>query len=278
MMFGADRFSIVRMLRWIPLGIFIALIVIFASSSSQFFTVANLGAVLTQSSWLIAVAVGVNFVLLTAGVDLSVGSGMYLAAVAVCLLFTHQPVWLCMAGALLVGSLFGALNAAMIAWLGLPAFIVTLASLFIGRSTGLYFSSTRIVYANSAVAGFGRGTLLYIPTMLWLAGIATGIAWLLLNRTPLGLYIRSIGSDALGSHRAGVPTRATTLTVYVLCGAFAGLGGFISLSQTSAASGAFGQNSEFLAIAAAVALLGRSPIQGNRRLGGVGLPGSGDGA
>jgi len=252
----------IQMLRWIPLAIFLILIVIFATLSSQFLTVANLGAVLSQSSWLIAVAVGVNFVLLTAGVDLSVGSAMYLAAVTVCLLFPHQPVWLCMLGALAVGSLFGAINAALIARLGLPAFIVTLASLFIGRSTGLYFSSTKIVYANTLVADFGRGTFLYIPTVLWLAGVATAIAWLLLNRTPFGLYVRSIGADAVGARRAGVPTRATTLSVYILCGAFAGLGGFISLSQTSAASGAFGQNSEFLAIAAAV--LGGTSLFGGR--------------
>jgi len=262
MITGGDTSSIVRLLRWVPLGIFVVLIVIFAAMSSQFLTVANLGAVLTQSSWLIAVAVGVNFVLLTAGVDLSVGSGMYLAAVAVCLLFSHEPVWLCMTGALVAGSLFGAINAALIAWLGLPAFIVTLASLFIGRSTGLYFSSTKIVYANTLVADFGRGTFLYIPTVLWLAGVATVIAWLLLNRTPFGLFVRSIGADAVGSRRAGVPTRAATLTVYILCGAFAGLGGFISLSQTSAASGAFGQNSEFLAIAAAV--LGGTSLFGGR--------------
>lgn len=252
----------IHMLRWIPLAIFLVLIVIFATLSSQFFTIANLGAVLTQSSWLIAVAVGVNFVLLAAGVDLSVGSGMYVAAVTVCLLFPHESVWLCMAGALAVGSLFGAINATLIAWLGLPAFIVTLASLFIGRSTGLYFSSTKIVYANTLVADFGRGTLLYIPTVLWLAGVATAFAWLLLNRTPFGLYVRSIGADAVGARRAGVPTRSATLSVYILCGAFAGLGGFISLSQTSAASGAFGQNAEFLAIAAAV--LGGTSLFGGR--------------
>jgi ribose transport system permease protein len=262
MMFGGDPSSVVRALRWMPLAIFLVLIVIFATLSSQFLTLANLGAVLTQSSWLIAVAVGVNFVLLTAGVDLSVGSAMYLAAVTVCLLFPHEPVWLCMIGAWVIGSLFGAINAGLIAGLGLPAFIVTLASLFVGRSTGLYFSSTRIVYASPVVATFGRSTFLYIPTVLWLAGVATGVAWLLLNRTPFGLYVRSIGADAVGARRAGVPTRGTTLSVYILCGAFAGLGGFISLSQTSAASGAFGQNSEFLAIASAV--LGGTSLFGGR--------------
>jgi len=258
----SDTFPVVRLLRWIPLAIFVILILIFATLSNQFFTMANLGAILVQSSWLVALAVGVNFVLLASGVDLSVGSGMYLAAVAVCLALAHQPVWLCVGGALVVGSLLGVLNAGLIAWLGLPAFIVTLASLFIGRGMGLFFSSTRIVYASSSVAGFGRRALLHIPLAIWLASSAVCAAWILLNRTPFGSYVRSIGADAEGARRAGVPARGTTLSVYILCGAFAGLGGFISLSQTSAASGAFGQNAEFLAIAAAV--LGGTSLFGGR--------------
>jgi ribose transport system permease protein len=262
MSLSIDSNVVVKLLRWVPLAIFVVLILIFATLSSQFFTGANLGAVLMQSSWLIAVALGVNFVLLTAGVDLSVGSAMYVAAVAVCLSLAHVPVWLCMIASVVVGAVFGVINASLIAWLGLPAFIVTLATLFIGRSTGLFFSSTRIVYASPSVAEIGRVTFLYIPTVLWFAGIATGVAWLLLNRTPFGLYVRSIGADAEGARRAGVPTRAVTLSVYILCGAFSGLGGFISLSQTSAASGAFGQNAEFLAIAAAV--LGGTSLFGGR--------------
>jgi len=258
----SDPDAVVKLLRWVPIAIFAILICIFALQSSQFFTIANLGAVLMQSSWLIAIAVGANFVLLTAGVDLSVGSTMYLAAVAICLLLGHAPISLSVAASLVVGSVFGMINASLIVRLGLPTFIVTLATLFIGRSTGLFFTSTRIVYASSSLAEFGRATFLRIPTALWLASVAVGIAWLLLNRTPFGLYVRSIGADADGARRAGVPTRAVTFWVYVLGGAFSGLGGFISLSQTSAASGAFGQNSEFLAIAAAV--LGGTSLFGGR--------------
>jgi ribose transport system permease protein len=254
--------DVVRLLRWAPLLLFVALILSFAALSPRFLTVANVGAVLVQSSWLIVVALGVNFVLLGAGVDLSVGSAMYLAAVAACLALPHAPVWLCILVSVLVGSAVGAINAPLIAGLGLPAFIVTLGTLFIARSAGLFFTSTRIVYASPAVADFGRETVLRIPVTLWIAGAATSVAWLLLNRTPFGLYVRSIGADTEGARRAGVPTSATTWSAYVLCGAFAGLGGFISLSQTSAASGAFGQNAEFLAIAAAV--LGGTSLFGGR--------------
>lgn len=254
--------SIGKLLQWAPLVIFVVLIATFGGLSPRFLTVANLGAILVQSSWLIVVALGMTFVLLAAGVDLSVGAAMYLAAVAVGMGLHDAPVWLCVPASMMVGAAFGALNGSLIVRLGLPAFIVTLATLFIGRGLGLFLSSTRIVYAGSPVADFGRSSVWSIPVPLWIAGAAIAVGWLLLNRTALGAYVRSIGADVEGARRAGVPTQEVTWSVYVLCGAFAGLGGFISLSQTSAASGAFGQNAEFLAIAAAV--LGGTSLFGGR--------------
>jgi ribose transport system permease protein len=256
------RGSAATALQWAPAALFAALIVTFAALSSRFLSIDNLGAILVQSSWLIAVASGVNFVLLSAGVDLSVGSVMYLAAVAVGLGLPHAPIWVCALAAVTVGGLCGAVNASLVVWLGLPSFIVTLALLFVGRGVGLFFSSTKIVYASSPLADFGRSTLWGMPVPLWIAGIAIALGGVLLNRTAFGPYLRSIGADAKGARRAGVPTGPVTWSAYVLSGAYAGLGGFISLSQTSAASGAFGKNAEFLAIAAAV--LGGTSLFGGR--------------
>ena len=250
------------LLRGAPLALLAVLACGFGASAPRFLSLQNLGAILTQSSWLIVVALGMNFVLLAAGVDLSVGATMYLVAVMLGMGLHSEPVSVCLIASVLVGAAFGAINASLIVLLRLPAFIVTLAMTFIGRGLGLFVSSTRIVYASSSVADFGRAALLGIPMPLWIAGSATALVWVMLNRTPLGPYVRSIGADAEGARRAGVPTTAVTWCVYALCGALAGLGGFISLSQTSAASGAFGQNSEFLGIAAAV--LGGTSLFGGR--------------
>lgn len=247
--------------RWTPLGIFAVLLVTFGSRSPRFLTFANLSAVLVQSSWLVVVALGMNFALLGAGVDLSVGAVMYLAAVTVGLALAKQPVWICLMASLAVGASCGAINGFLILRLGILPFIVTLATTFVGRGVALFLSSTKIVYANAAVAHLGGARVLAIPALLWLSGGATAIAWVILNRTPLGPYVRSIGSDAEAARRAGVPT-VTVWSVYTLCGVFAGLGGFVSLSQTAAASGSFGQGSEFLAIAAAV--LGGTSLFGGR--------------
>jgi ribose transport system permease protein len=254
--------AVTVILRWAPLFFLALLVMGFGALAPRFLSVENMGAILVQSSWLIVVALGMNFVLLAAGVDLSVGATMYLAAVVVGLGLPTAPVWVCILASVLVGACFGAINASLVVRLGLPAFIVTLATIFVGRGLGLFLSSTRIVHAGPAVSEFGRAQLLGIPMLLWIAAVAVGVAWIVLNRTALGSYVRSIGADAEGARRVGVPTQTVTWTVYALCGAFAGLGGFISLSQSSAASGAFGQGAEFLAIAAAV--LGGTSLFGGR--------------
>ena len=250
------------LLRWAPLGFFVLLVASFGALAPRFLSVENLSAILVQSSWLIVVATGMNFALLAAGVDLSVGAVMYLAAGVVGLALAHAPVWICLGASVVTGAVFGSVNASLIVWLTVPAFMVTLATTFIGRGLGLFLSSTRIVYASPAVADFGRAKLLAVPAPLWLAATATLMAWVMLNRTPFGPYVRSIGADGEGARRVGVPVTRVKWSVYAVCGAFAGLGGFISLSQTSAASGAFGQNAEFLAIAAAV--LGGTSLYGGR--------------
>jgi ribose transport system permease protein len=249
-------------LRWVPLIFLAAVLAVFGALSPRFFSLQNLGHILVQSSWLMVVALGVNFVLLTADVDLSVGAVMYLSAVAVGMRLAAAPAWACLLVAVLVGSLFGAINGLFVLRLQLPAFIATLATTFIGRGLGLFLSSTRMVFAGPAVTNLGRAKLLGAPMPLVLAAVAVLLAWLLLRATPFGSYICSLGADREGAARAGVPSQVVTWTVFGLSGAFAGLGGFISLSQTSAASAAFGQGAEFLAIAAAV--LGGTSLFGGR--------------
>lgn len=256
------RRSLGLLLRWIPLVLFVVLIATFGALSPRFLSIQNFGAILVQSSSLIVVALGMNFVLLTAGVDLSVGAAMYVVAVIVGMHFGQSPVWVCLLVSIPVGASFGLLNSELIARLGLPAFITTLATLFIGRGVGLFLSSTQIAYAGPAVAGLGRAAPLGVPGPLWIAGGSLVVAWVLLNRTPLGPYVRCVGANAESARRAGVPTVAVLRGVYVLCGAFAGLSGFTLLCLTSAASGAFGQGTEFLAIAAAV--LGGTSLFGGR--------------
>jgi len=249
-------------LRTAPLTLLALVWLGFGSLSSRFLAPASIADILVQSGWLTVLALGMSIVLLTGGVDLSVGSAMYLAAVAVGMEPAATPLWLSVATAVAVGALFGACNAAFIVGLKLPAFIVTLSTLFIARGLGLLFSSTRVVYPAPPIAELGRTALLGIRAPAWIALIAFVVAWMLQARTPFGIYVRSIGADTEGARRAGVPVSAVTWGVYILCGALAGLASLILLSETASASSAYGQNAEFLAIAAAV--LGGTSLFGGR--------------
>src|ERR1700733_432127 len=249
-------------LRTAPVLFLVAVLLVFGSLSSHFLSPTNLSAILLQSSWLAVAALGVNFVLLTSGVDLSVGAGMYLAAVIVALGLRTAPSWLAVLAAVAVGSALGTLNGLLVARFRLPPFITTLATAFLGRAVALSLSSTQIVFASPSVAALGRNALFGIPATLWMALLAIALAWGLLHATACGPYVRCVGADTEGARRLGLPIRGLRVSVYALCGAYAGLAGFISLSQTSSASSAFGQNSEFLAIAAAV--LGGTSLYGGR--------------
>lgn len=259
---GALLITVDVALKCVPVIFLVAILVGFGTLSPRFLTVDNLAAILTQSSWLVIVALGVNLVLLTAGVDLSVGAAMYLAAVVTGLAFAMSPVWISLSVAILIGAAFGAMNGLLIVKLQLPAFIVTLATIFIGRGLALHLSSTKVIVAGRALADFGRAELAGVPVPLVLACAAFLLAGVLYRATPFGPYVRSVGADREGARRAGVPAQAITWSVYCLSGAFAGFGGFVALSQSSAASGSFGQNAEFLAIAAAV--LGGTSLFGGR--------------
>lgn len=248
--------------RWLPLIFLAAVVLLFGSLSERFLAADNLVAILVQASWLLVAALGVNFVLLTSGVDLSVGAIMYLVVVGLSLLMPELPASSWPVAALAAGAAAGALNGALVVRLRIPAFIATLALAFVFRGCGLYLSGTQMVFASPHVAAFGRENLLGLAGPLVIALVATACCWALMRGTLLGMYVRAAGADREGAMRAGIPVGVTLVAAYALSGALAGLAGFLSFSQTSAATAAFGVNAEFLAIAAAV--LGGTSLFGGR--------------
>ena len=256
---GADASGAV--LKYAPVLILLTILGIFALLSPRFLTLENLQAIVTQSSWLIVVALGANCVLLSGGVDLSAGSIMYVVAVSVCLWLRQDPVLVTLLAAAAIGALYGLVNGVLVVRFGVPAFIATLASAFVGRGFGLFVSSTKVVFAAPAVSDLGRARLgVPIPVLIALLGL--GAAWLAIRALPFGRYVLAAGADLEGARRAGVPTARVLCGVYLVAGLFAGLGAFISVSQTSSASADFGQGAEFLAIASAV--LGGTSLYGGR--------------
>ncbi len=200
--------------------------------------------------------------MLVGGIDLSVGANMYLCAVVLGLFLKGLPLWLSFPLAALIGLAFGAVNAVFVTRLRIAAFIVTLATLFIGRGIALYFSGNKMVGFSPAVLALGRASYLGVPSAIWAFAAVFVIAWITLRETTFGRQVYAVGADPEAAAKAGIPVRGILFAVYCICGLCAGLGGLISLSQVAAASSTFGYQKEFPVIAAAV--LGGTSLFGGR--------------
>ncbi len=253
----------VRVAAAAPLLLFAALLAIFSSLSPQFPTSDNFTNILVQASSTAIVATGMTFVLLTAGVDLSVGAIMFVAAaVAGKLVRNDGSLALALVAVLAVGIVFGGLNAFFITRHKILPFIVTLAMLYIGRGFALWITETRAMNLPEGFLQLGSARILGIPAPIWLLAGIVAMAQTTLSGTPFGRQLYAIGADQDVARKAGVRVGTLVTAVYVISGACAALGAIVSLTQLGAVSPTFGQNREFTAIAAAV--LGGTSLFGGR--------------
>jgi ribose transport system permease protein len=246
-----------------PLLLFAVVLAVFGVMSPKFLTGDNLVNILLQTSATGIVATGMTFVLLTAGVDLSVGAVMFVgAAVAGKMVLAGQPLPLALMAMLGIGLVFGAINAMFIAGLRIVAFIVTLATLFVGRGFALWITETRAMNLPESFLHLGSARVVGIPLpVLIFAGVVL-LASFVLARTPFGRQIYALGNSPENARKAGVRTDRLLFAVYGISGFCAALGGVISLAQLGAVSPKFGLDYEFKAIAAAV--LGGTSLFGGR--------------
>ncbi len=251
-----------------PLLLFLVLIALFGALSPRFLTPVNFLNVLTQSAHVAVVATGMTFVLLVGGIDLSVGSCMYLAVAVLGLYLKSWPLAFSVPIVLLIGLAYGALNAWFITRLRVAAFITTLATLFVGRGLALYLTGTHLVFMSDAVLRAGRSSFAGLPWALWSFLAVVAVAWTVLRQTPYGRQIYAVGADPDAAAKAGLDVRRILFSVYCISGVCAAAGGLVSISQVAAASSTFGYQQEFPVIAAAV--LGGTSLFGGRG----GIPGT----
>jgi ribose transport system permease protein len=249
-------------LRNAPVILFVLVFGAFAVLSPQFRTLDNLVNILIQSSSIGIVAIGMTFVLLTAGIDLSVGAVMFLsAAIAGKLISAGQPVALAFAIILLVGALYGTLNAFFITRFKILPFVVTLSTLYAGRGLSLLITQTRAINLPDLVQ-IGSAGILWVPVPVLVFGGVLVVAHGVLTRTALGRHVYAIGNDLEAAKKAGINTTRVLFLVYVVSGLHAAVGGLVLLSQLGAVSPTFGYQREFAAIAAAV--LGGTSLFGGK--------------
>ncbi len=237
-----------------------------AWTEGRFLAWQNLSIVMQQAAINIVLASGMTVVILTGGIDLSVGS--ILAASAMCaVLASRIEGWglLGIPAALICGGVFGLINGSLIAFLRLPPFIVTLGSLTAVRGIARLIGNDTTVFNPAMPFAFiGNGSLFGLPWLVIIAFAVILLTWFILRRTVLGVHIYATGGNPDAARLSGIKVWVVLLFAYALSGLYAGLGGVMSAARLFAANGLqLGQAYELDAIAAVI-------LGGTSFVGGIG--------
>lgn len=232
------------------------------SSWPVFLQRANLVNIASQITVIAIIAAGMTLVIMTGGIDLSVGSLVALAAVICTRIIRDSCGGIAASGpqmafaglaAVVCGALVGWFSGAIITWFSVPPFLATLGTMLVASGLAFQVSAGQSVYqVPDNFTWLGREAIGGVPVAVLLAvAIYLAVAWMV-NRTILGRYILATGGNPVAAHLAGVPTKRVLRLVYALSGAFAALGGVILASQLKSGAPTYGQMYELYVIAAVV--------------------------
>lgn len=249
-------------------GTLVVLVIFFAIASPNFFTFSNIATVLLSTAVIGILALGTTFVIITGGIDLSLGTGMALCAVMTGVFITNWglPVWVGILGGIATGVLMGLVNGLNVTFLRLPPFIATLAMMMIAGGLALVISGVAPIYFSSSAPDFKKialGTIIPgIPNAVLITAVLAIIAAIVLSKTLLGRYTFAIGSNEEAARLSGVDTRRWTIFIYMFAGAFTGIAGIIIASRLDSAQPQIGTGYELQAIAAVI--IGGTSLLGGR--------------
>ncbi|MBV8173378.1 MAG: ABC transporter permease, partial [Verrucomicrobia bacterium] len=202
--------------------------VVLAVSTTSFWTYNNITNLLRQGAMISILAIGETFVIITAGIDLSVGAVVGFTSVVIAMLLTSgAPIWLSVIITLLVGLVIGVFHAFGISKLGIPPFIMTLATLTALRGIGLLMTNgATISITNDNFTGFSRGDFIGVPNLFWMVVVVAVPGYIFLHQTRFGRYLFAIGSNTEAARLSGVNTTRMLYIAYTLsavCAAFVGI-------------------------------------------------------
>ena len=235
--------------------LFVLLAAAFAFAAPDFASARNLSNVGLQAAALTILALGMTLVILTEGIDLSLGAVLGLAGVVMgIMLVSHgASVPLAIGAALVIGLAAGAVNGAFIAWAGLPPFIVTLGTYGMAQSIAMVLTEGNSVTGlPPAVRWFNEGEWLGVPIPIWAVLATLALTYALLYHTKFGRYVFAIGGNRRALELAGVRVRLYLAAVYAYAGLLAALASFIMTARMNAAHPTIAIGLEFDAIAAVV--------------------------
>jgi putative xylitol transport system permease protein len=266
-----ERVSAKSRLAWLTeYGIIIAFILLCVALTflnKYFLTPENITNILLQTSINGILAMGMTLVILTGGIDLSVGSVLAFSSIVAATFVTGdnpQPPVVALLVGMVVGAILGLVNGCIIAYLKIPPFVATLGMLSVARGlTYAYTGGMPVPNLSETFLNVGEGAVFGVPLPILIFVLIFAILWVVLNHTSYGRTVYAVGGNVKSARTAGIRTRRVTASVYVIAGLLAGLGGLILTARTSSALPQAGVSYELDAIAAVV-------IGGTSLSGGVG--------
>ncbi len=245
--------------------VLLLLIALMALIAPNFVSLSNAFNIMRATSITAILAAGVTVVILTAGIDLSVGSVLAVCGVSSVVLWNAGlPAVLCVLIPILLGALIGLVHGTLVAYLSLAAFIVTLAGLTAWRGTAYALTGGRPLIAEGDL-GFsmlGSGNFIAVPVPIWLMLATYAVLWFMLERTTWGRHVYAVGGNPEAALMAGIKVRRVLTSVYVISGLAAGLAGAMFAARVESGQPNSGQGYELEAIAAVV--LGGTSLAGGR--------------
>lgn len=245
--------------------VLIVLVIAFSVMSPNFLDPTNILNIARQIATLGIVAVGFSFVLITGGIDLSVGYQISLNVVVTGMLMAQfgVPWFLAVLIALVLGTLVGLVNGLIITFTGVAPLIVTLSMMMILNGLSYLISKGLPIFGFPAeFSMLGQGAIAGIPVSVYVLIAVWIIGLFILNKTYIGRYFYAIGNNVEAARLSGVNTRRTTILVYALCGFFTSIGAVLLLSRLNSAQSATGAGFEFSVLTACV--LGGISVMGGR--------------
>jgi ribose/xylose/arabinose/galactoside ABC-type transport system permease subunit len=235
--------------------VLLALMSLFSLASPYFLTVRNLTNILIQNTYFIIVAIGLAFVMIGGGIDLSVGYQMSLVGVVteMCMMVYQLPVWLAIIIGISLGTVLGLINGLIVTSIRIFPLIATLATatVFQGLSYIISRANTFRGYPEEFLF-ITKGNVLGIPFDIFLtAVIAIGVS-IIFSETVFGFRLLALGGNEEASRLAGINTKRMKIAIYTICGFFTAIATMVMISKANTTNSSFGPGTEFIALTAAI--------------------------
>ena len=256
-----------RLQQFLAFASLIAIFAFFSVASENFLSYGNVSAILFSTVVIGVLALGTTFVIITGGIDLSIGTGMALCAVVSGVLVVNLglPLAVGVPGAILFGGLLGLVNGVNVAVFKIPPFIATLAMMLVAQGLALVLSDSTPIYFTDTPAFSAISTGSLVPGLsnaVLILGVLAVLAFVVLNKSVLGRYTYSIGSNEEATALSGIDVRRWKILVYTLAGLFTGIAGIMISARLGSAQPATGMGYELQAIAAVV--IGGTSLSGGK--------------